>query len=221
MTTPRTMTHAMQRLVTSALSDVRISVPARVERYDASLQQIDAQPLIKEAYEDEEGERVAAQLPVICNVPVIFPGAGSFRLTFPIEVGDIVHILFSHSSLDVWLSEGGLVDPNDDRRLNISDAVAIPGIRSFKEPLSSAPTDRMTLGHDTGSVINIDENTVRLNTTTGQLVALANKVLTELQAIRTQHNAHVHATAVGPTAVPTVPMTAPNSVASDGVYAKE
>lgn len=47
-------------------------------------------------------------------------------------------------------------------------------------------------------------------------VALAASVLTELQSIKNQHNLHVHASSG---AVPTVPMTAPNSVAASRVKA--
>jgi hypothetical protein len=216
-----TFIEAMLRLKESAIKDIRIATPARVTRYDASLQQIDAQPLIKEAHQNEQGERVAEALPVICNVPVVFPGAGPFRVTFPISEGDEVLLIFSASSLDVWLSEGGLVDPLDDRRFALTDAFALPGVRSFKTPLASAPTDRLTIGHDEGAQINIDETSIRLGSTVGQLVALSNKVESQLAELRDKFNAHTHGLAPVLPAEVLNPLTFPASTAASDVYAKE
>jgi hypothetical protein len=219
-----TIAQAIAQAVRAQLADVRIGLPARVERYDAALQLVDVQPLVKEAREDEEGSRVAEQLPVIANVPVIFPGAGSYRLTFPIAQNDTVLVVFSAASLDIWLSQGGLVDPLDDSRFSLSDAVAIPGLRDFSHPLAGddgngAPTDRLTLGHDTGAQVNIDATEVRLGANTGvQYVALANLVLDRLTAIRNAFNVHVHGGAGTP---PTVLLGAPAAVASSNVKAKE
>lgn len=51
-------------------------------------------------------------------------------------------------------------------------------------------------------------------------VALAEKVLTELEAIKTWADAHTHPTGVGPSGVPTTPMTAPSSVAATKLKAE-
>lgn len=220
MRTP-TIIEALQTLARRATQDIRIATPARVTRYDANLQQIDAQPLIKESYQDEQGERIAEALPVICNVPVVFPGAGPFRVTFPISEGDEVLLVFSASSLDVWLSEGGLVDPLHDGRFSLSDAFALPGVRSFKTPLASSPTDRLTLGHDEGAQINIDETTIRLGTETGQLVALSNKVDAAISTIRTFCTTHIHGSVVGPTTVATTALGANTPSAANNVFAKD
>jgi hypothetical protein len=47
----------------------------------------------------------------------------------------------------------------------------------------------------------------------GDFVALAQKVLTELQTIQSNFNAHTHPTPWGPSGPPLAPMPAPNSVA--------
>lgn len=130
--------------------ELRVSIPARVVKYDAAKQLIDAKPLIKSTFHDDEGKRVVEDMKVICNVPVIFPGSGGYRMTFPIKVGDVVDLLFSDHSLDIWLAKGGEVDPIDPRRHHISDAVAIPGLRDFAHPLGDVSTDSMKLGLDGG-----------------------------------------------------------------------
>lgn len=210
---------AISRLIKKYTNYIKVAIPARVERYDAALQQIDAQPLIKEAHFIEDGSRVAAQLPVLCNLPVCFPGAGSFRVTFPINVGDTVLVVFSRSSLDVWLSEDGLVDPLTDDA-NLADAFAIPGLRSFKNPLSDVAGDAMVLGSE-GARIVIDDTSVRLNTTEGKLVALAEKVDQAIATLRTFATTHIHPTPSGPSSPASTPLGSNTLTACSDVYAKE
>lgn len=150
-----TLAETMNRGAARQISRIRVALPARVETYDAATQQVSVQPLIQDGYTDESGERQAERLPVIPHVPVVFPGAGGFRVTFPIAVGDTVLVVFSSSSLDQWLALGGEVDPKDDRRHDLSDAIAIPGLRDFAHALSSAPTSTMSIGKDGGPTIEI------------------------------------------------------------------
>jgi hypothetical protein len=133
-----------------------------VESYDSATQKISAQPLIKRGYTDETGERIAERLPIITGVPVVFPGGGGYRVTFPIAKGDTVLLIFSEASLDKWLAHGGDVDPNDDRRHTLSDAIAIPGLRDFAHALDSAPTDCATIGSDSGAVIEMRTADIRI-----------------------------------------------------------
>ena len=70
-----------------------------------------------------------------------FPGSGAFPETFPLKAGDTVLLVFSSSSIDRWLSLGGEVDPIDDRRHHITDAMAIPGLRSMNAALPSTALD--------------------------------------------------------------------------------
>ena len=150
-----TLGETLNRGAARQISRIRVALPARVETYDAATQQVSVQPLIQDGYTDEAGERQADRLPVIPHVPVVFPGAGGFRVTFPIAVGDTVLLVFSSSSLDQWLALGGEVDPKDDRRHDLSDAIAIPGLRDFAHALTSAPTSTMSIGKDGGPTIEI------------------------------------------------------------------
>lgn len=56
-----------------------------------------------------------------------------------VSVGDTGLLVFCDDSLDVWLSKGGLVDPLDDRHHALSDAVFVPGLRPFSNPVSVPP----------------------------------------------------------------------------------
>ena len=140
LSTPR-LADAIMTLIEAGLATVNVSMPGRVESYDASTQQVDVQPLVKRAYPDEQSARQTETLPIICNVPVRFEGSGDSASTYPISVGDTGLIVFCHCSIDRWLTTGGVVDPQDDRRHHLSDAVFLPGVRDYAHALSNVPTD--------------------------------------------------------------------------------
>lgn len=150
----------LQIAIDRSIEGVNVAIPARVESYNALKQSINAQPLIRRGYTDENGDRQVETLPIVTNVPVAFPGAGGFRLTMPVTKGDTVLLIFSQRSLDKWLTKGGLVDPNDDRTHDMSDAVAILGVRSFANPLVDAPTSHASLGKDGGTQIQCKDASI-------------------------------------------------------------
>jgi hypothetical protein len=143
----KTLGDVIRRALEMHAADLHVSLPAEVVRFDAAKGLADVRPLVKDSREID-GERMLLPFPVITNVPVQFPGAGGFRVTFPVAAGDACVLLFSDRSLDVWLAKGGEVDPIDDRRHALSDAVALLGVRDAAHPWSGVASDAMTLGHD-------------------------------------------------------------------------
>ena len=69
------------------------------------------------------------------------------------NAGDQVLLVFSERSLDVWLSAGGIVDPNDTRKHHISDAIAIPGCYPFNNPITGASASDVVLGNDHSQIV--------------------------------------------------------------------
>ena len=144
-----TPTHAniIATAIANRLESVRVALPGRIEAYDAATQQAEVQPLIQDGDSDpDDGDaRVARRIPKLLSVPVLFPGSGAYRITWPINPGDQCLLVFSSSSLEYWLSVGGEVDPGDDRHHDISDAIAIPGLHDFAHVPTPAPTNSMTM----------------------------------------------------------------------------
>ncbi len=124
-----TLASVLNSATSSRLKGVRVSLPARVESYNEAKRTISAQPLVHDGYIDETGKRQVSRLPVVTNVPVVFPGSGGARFRFPITKGDTVLLLFSSSSLEQFLQRGGEVDPKTDHRHSLTDAIAIPGLQ--------------------------------------------------------------------------------------------
>lgn len=156
-----TLWEALHRFVNEVASSWFTSIPAEVVDYDPVKQKLSAQPLIMGIERNEEGERVAQRLAIINGIPVAFPGGGGFRITFPLEKGDTVLLVMSTFSLDRWKAKGGIVDPEDERRFDISDAVAFPTLRPFVDPWATPPSDGMTIGFDGGPVIKITETQIQ------------------------------------------------------------
>ena len=168
MNTP-TLAEVIRAAIMAEIAEMHVCIPAEVTEYDATKQMVAVRPLVKRGRLDETGERVVNSLPIINGVPVVFPGANAYRITFPIIPGDTVLLVFSESSIDKWLVTGGCVDPLDERRNALSDAIAIPGLKSFKAPWLNAPTDRMSMGNDSEDTgingpptIEIDRSEIRL-----------------------------------------------------------
>lgn len=143
MTLPR----VLGDFIESHLAGLRVALPGRVVAYDKDTQRADIQPDIQDGYLDEDAQRQAVALPVITDVPVQFLGAGPFRITFPIRKGDQVLLIFSSSSLSRWKAAGGgLVDPGNDQRHTLEDAIAIPGC--YAKPPTEAPDDAIVIHGD-------------------------------------------------------------------------
>lgn len=161
-----TFAEALQTLRQSILRDLRVAMPARVEAYDAATQKVRVQPLLREAYEDETGTQHTERLPVISDVPVQFPGAGGYFVTFPIAPGDTGTLLFADRSLDRWLTKGGEVDTGDVRTHHLSDAIFLPGLRPFATPRAGVSSTTAVLGKESGLGVHVGPTTIGLGEAT-------------------------------------------------------
>ncbi len=171
------LARVIQGIVDARTAGLRVMLPGRVESYDAATQTAYVKPLLKEQAEGENGEAIIESLPVIPKVPVVFPGSAPFGLWFPLTVGTTVMLHFADRSIDQWLARGVEVDPIDQRRHALPDAVAVPGLHDLKNPWTDVAGQFVYVGKE-GE--------------TAQFVALANLVLTELNKLRTAINSHTH-----------------------------
>ena len=115
--------------IDAAQSRVWVALPARVASYDPTTQTVVTQPTVANVYYNEDQERVPERLPVV-SAPVMFPGSGIYSVTWPIKKGDLGILIFTSCALSRWLAgDGREVDPVDERRGHLSDAVFIAGVR--------------------------------------------------------------------------------------------
>jgi hypothetical protein len=113
--------------VEDALRRVNTALPGKIDSYDPSSGKASVQPLLREKYADGQ----VLDLPIIPNVPLVFPRTAAASITLPVARGDGVLLLFCQRSMDTWLSSGGIANPDDIRMHSLSDAIAIPGLVPF------------------------------------------------------------------------------------------
>ena len=142
-----TLADGVSGAIWSTLANVHTVMPGIVQAYDAATQQAEVKPQLKKNYLD--GTELS--LPVISSVPVIFPRTATASLTFPVAKGDKVLLVFSERSLDEYLSLGKEVKPQDRRKFDLSDAIAIPGLYDFSTPSPSNGED-VELQHKTQKI---------------------------------------------------------------------
>lgn len=148
---------AMRRVLTHLLAGVFVARPGKVTAYDTAAQTVDVTPTLKQTLEKRDSLEVKEPA-LIKGVPVCFPRGGGYFVSFPIQPGDYVLLVFADRSLDRWLASGGIVDPIDLRRHAAADAIAIPGVFPGPDALSDALASGMVLGQDGGSQIVIKDS---------------------------------------------------------------
>lgn len=180
----------LEEAIEGRLSEVCTAMPGTVENYDATKQVADVRPVFKRKYLDGHIE----PLPLITEVPVVFPRAAGASISFPLAPGDRVWLQFSQRSVDLWKQAGGKsVDPDDPRKFHISDAVCYPGCYPLTEPDAAASsTDLVILCGN--AKINVQPGgkfTIKNKSTGKELFAILDSILTHLIAAQV-------VTAIGP-----------------------
>lgn len=177
---------AIKSVVWNVLCGVHTCLPGRIEKYDHVKQKAEVKPLLRKHYVDGE----VKELPLIANVPVLWPRTADFVLSAPLVKGDGVLLLFAERSLDEWLSEGGLATPQYRRKFDLSDAVAIPGLYSFKGNGPIQGNDDVQVRYKGASIRIKPDGEIVLSGSKFTLGADVKKLVTE--AFKTMFNDHVH-----------------------------
>lgn len=122
--------------IDSTLKDVHTWLPAQITKINGN-QSVNLQPLLQRKYKDGTLDT----LPEIQNVPVWLPRGNNYWIKLPIAVGDTGIALFCERSLDTWKVSGGIVDPQDSRTHDLTDAIFIPGINGMNAQVPGNSTD--------------------------------------------------------------------------------
>lgn len=125
----------IRAFVRAGIAQIHVSLPATVVTYDPTTQKATVQVAIRPRVDDTiTGTERPALEPTapIPNIPVLWPSSSQGSLTFGLLPGDPVTLLVQERSTDEWRTTG-LPDnaPLDSRRFNLSDAIVLPGGRSF------------------------------------------------------------------------------------------
>lgn len=169
----------MKEAARSAVACVNVCLPATVVDYDDTTQKASVKlvPRFRRKDAANGNQIVCYDPPNISGVPVAFPGAGEFSITWPLAAGDTGYVVFSDRSMDEWLSSGASrTEPQDIRRHNITDAIFVPGMRPFSDALGSEAIDSSALVI-TGDCIKLGSSSA------SDFVALASLVFDQFEKL--------------------------------------
>ncbi|WP_405423766.1 Gp138 family membrane-puncturing spike protein [Pantoea stewartii] len=143
--------HMSSQLYNTIFSMLRVSLPGIVQSFDPETCTCTVQPAIAGQGVDEQGQIKSAPLPLLTDVPVIFPRGGGCTITFPVKTGDECLVIFSDRCIDFWWQNGGVQEPVDPRQHDLSDAFAIVGPQSQAQKISGISTTSVQVRTDDGS----------------------------------------------------------------------
>lgn len=150
-----TLASNIKQGVDARLKDLHTAMPAIVESFDAEKQLATIQPAIRRIFITRDGDKeilVPSDLPILINVPVIFPRGGGFSLTFPVKKGDECLLTFCERSIDNWHETGEVKAPGARRFHSLSDATAFVGLSSIPNKVPNYDSANVQLKKDDGSV---------------------------------------------------------------------
>jgi len=140
------------------MDNMRVALPGLIHDFDPLRQTATVKPAIKEQI---KGEWLA--LPLLPDVPVQFPKAGGFSITFPVRNGDECLIVFNDMCIDSWWQSGDIQTQLEKRRHDLSDAVAILGITSVPKAINNFSVNSMQIRNVAGdTVIDIIDGRIAL-----------------------------------------------------------
>lgn len=139
------------QLAQAIMSAMRVSIPGIIQSFDPDAVTAVVQPAIKGVEHDESGAEVSVSLPLLVDVPVVFPRGGGCTLTFPVKEGDECLVIFADRCIDFWWQSGGIQEPVDGRMHDLSDAFCIAGPQSQAKKISGISTTATQLRTDDGS----------------------------------------------------------------------
>lgn len=208
-----TLADALEAVTEHRTREVRTAEPGRIISYDPEKNRAEVELCIKGKLYCVDGYETTPA-PLLPTVPVLWPRGGGAFITWPLKKGDYCLVIVQRKSIDQWCAKGGTqVDPIFDWYHCYDDAVAIPGFYPYPEALKHEDLDNIVLGFEKGGVrLKIKEDSVEVTSNKGEaifkarangivevgggdvkdFVALAGKVMEELEEIRSKFNAHTH-----------------------------
>lgn len=135
-------------LMDKVFSTLRVSAPGIIKEFDPVSQTAKVQIAIREHVQQENLQLVWTEIPVLLDVPVVFPRGGGYVLTFPIKESDECLVVFSDMCIDAWFSLSGVQNQIEKRRHDLSDAIAIPGLWSQPRRLTEYSTKHVELRNE-------------------------------------------------------------------------
>ena len=181
-----------QQITREIMNSLSVAQSATIVKFYPATQTADVQPNIAQVIQyltDANGNPQPnyGPYPIFPAVPVVCLGGGGGAITFPITAGDQCMLTFIDKNIDAWWLSGtqGL-PPNNARQHDLSDAVAIIGLRSQNKSLFSySTTDTQVYGSSgpSGPLVSLGTDKVGISNASMTLLTAMNDLVSALIAL--------------------------------------
>jgi hypothetical protein len=136
--------------------------------FDKTNQTATIKILHKKINENYSSSNVLVDYPLLQQVPCVVMSGGTSYISHPISAGDQCVVLFSDYMIDGWKNSGETRPSDFPRRHDISDAIAIVGLRALPNAIQSY-SDFLDLHYSDnssiiiGSTVEVNNQTINLN----------------------------------------------------------
>ena len=159
--------HSFDAQKLSIFTGLRVAMPGIIQSFNPDTVTCTVQPAIYGQKVGVDDKATSEVIPILPDVPIIFPHGGGCTLTFPVKPGDECLLIFSDRCIDFWWQNGGVQEAVDPRQHDLSDAFAIVGPQSQAKKISAISTSAVELRSDDG------ETKLSLNPSTGAITGTA------------------------------------------------
>ena len=133
----------------------------RIEAFDTSEQSATIQLSLKKVEsENPDGTLIIKERPVLLKCPVVVLTGGVSHITLPIEAGDDCLVLFNDREIDNWFNAGHSVIPTTNRKHDVSDALAIVGIRNIQTAITDYLVNGLRVRYNASSQIQFTQDKI-------------------------------------------------------------
>lgn len=164
-------TEVYRKMMDGLSANIRVACPGIIQSFDSVKQTATVQLAINERI-NLNGNLSWEKIPLLVDIPVLFPRAGGYSITFPVQSGNECLVVFSDMCIDAHYQSGGInnIQP-DKRRHDLSDGLCFVTGTSQPNSLPSISTNSIQIRNDdnsaifeiNGSTINITGGTVNVN----------------------------------------------------------
>ena len=132
-------------------AEIWTALPGVVASVDLAAQTVAVQPAIQGSVSAPDGSVQNVNLPLLVDVPICWPRAGGFALTFPVKAGDEVLVVFASRCIDSWWQSGGVGQAAEVRMHDLSDGFAILAPTSQPKKLNGVSSANVQLRDEAGT----------------------------------------------------------------------
>ena len=155
---PPTLTELLDSLTREILKNLNCIKPCVVVEYSAGGADDIPTAKLRIAFQKvtsiaSDGTKTLAEYTELVSVPVFFMGGGGFTMTYPIAPGDEGIVLFNDRNIDNWVHFGAGQAPETGRVHDLSDGIALIGIRSMPRALGNISATAAQLRSDDGQTV--------------------------------------------------------------------